>query len=104
MKKVTFLTFAAIVYFASFTYATDPKESREENYDWLVEEIDFLTQDDLSLKEVKTTVFIYDKEGNEVVNFEEAAYDTLSVNLKRTMNKSEFLFETKGDKVYILSE
>jgi len=104
MKKVAILTMTAFILIITLAFATDPAKSDAENYDWLIDEVETLYEEEVSIDEIKTMVFMYDAEGNEVVSFEESAYDTLPKNTKWNMDKSEFLFESLGDKVYLITE
>jgi len=93
----------AVGYVITVVDAKVPTKEKED-YQWLIDEVEDLYEEDLAIGQTETMIFVYDSEGNEVVSFKESAYDTLSVNIKRKVSKSELLFETTGDKVFIISE
>lgn len=102
MKKVALITLLAIGYIITAVDAKNPTKDKDD-YEWLIKEVEILYEEDLKIGQTETKIFVYDEEGNEVVSFEESAYDELSAEMKRKVSQSEFLFDAMGDQIFILA-
>lgn len=103
MKKLVLFTLIFIGFVSTTTALKDPTKENED-FSWLIKEVEELYEEEIVVEEVIAMIYVFDAEGNEIISLEESAFEQLSVASKRTINKSELLFQTATDKVYMLSK
>ncbi len=102
MKKFL-MTAMLVTGLASASFANDEGEEKVDNFDWLIEEIYGLENEEQDLDILENMVYIYDAEGNELASFKVDDYDTQPTEIKRSIQRGEFMFETLGDQVYMIN-
>lgn len=103
MKKVVLIALLTIGYIITAVDAKTPVKENDD-YEWLISEVEDLYEEDLKVGQVETMVFVYDERGDEIISFKESAYDELTADQKRKIRKSEFLFDVMGDRIFILAD
>ena len=101
MKKLVLFTLIFLGLVSTTTATKDPAKENED-FSWLIEEVEELYEAEVFIEEVPSMIYLYDQEGNEIVSFEEAAYDQLPNESKRMIDRSELLFETSTDLIYMI--
>ena len=102
MRNLVLFTLFFIGYVATANVPIDPANEKED-YQWLIDEVEEIYEEEATLIETKSMVYIYAFDGQEIASFEEGAYEQLSTATKRQISRSELLFETANDKVYMLA-
>ncbi len=82
---------------------TGDETEKEDNYEWLIEEIDGIEDATANIQVLTEMVYIFDAEGNEIASFAADEYEKQSASVKRKVQMSTFIFETLGDQVYIMN-